>query len=143
MKTAKTTHIQQFRNDTETNQEYIMRLFGWTMLEYNTHEFDLGMAFLQQLFPDGSDFAQYMTMHSYNKLYWNWFRTEFALAEKQLIDHCIDNNKTLNEKSYLVFFKLRITIPQFVNGFNNYLETFKRYDKSSNPSKRRTESDSR
>lgn len=152
------THIDQVIQEGVTNKQTIMNLFGLSELEYNTRLFECGMNFLDVLFPAGTEFGQFQSMHSREKLFWSWFRVSYEFADrtylKMLSQPIVDPNQSFETKwsDGKLETSIRVHLPKprlenydhlitklitenalFQESFKNYLNTLKRNEKTMLP----------
>lgn len=79
------THIEQVRQRYRNNQSTIQAALGWNELEYYCQEFNVGMEFLEGLYPPDTEFEKYRIYHSRSEEFWRWWHMVFKNYEAQVI----------------------------------------------------------
>jgi len=77
METIINTQRQKFGS----NRQSIEQVIGLSTMEYNEFQFEMGIGFLERLFPRNTEYEKYFQLYSQDKSFWKWFRAEFSIWE--------------------------------------------------------------
>jgi len=127
----KKTQLSHVSGEMILVKETIKAKLNLSELEYNTMLFDMGMIFIERVYPKGSD--EYV-LHSRNKLFWNWYVLQYHVSAKSFLSRAATlrhvsnmNIKVLNGlfQNDMGFFCVHSIHIQ--KAFDSYLNAYKRY----------------
>lgn len=84
--TKQITHIQKQRLEGEMVKEFVMNTLNLSVLEYNTMVYEFGIEFLTQFN------VEYYIEYAKHKSYWNWWRSEWHIWQKDLVKFLFEND---------------------------------------------------
>lgn len=114
MKESKTLLTKQ-RDKFASNRQSLETVLGWTIDQYNTIQFETGVAFLERLFPRNTEFEKYYQLYSQAPAFWKWWKIEYAIWEDCLMAFCKQNKVNLTPEIYLK----SLTVPYIQDRFES------------------------
>lgn len=104
-------------------KETLINLLSITQLDYNLLQFELGMQFLQNIFPEGDPaYTEYFKFHSCQKMYWKWFRNVWHLWQQDMVQFYNLHKKTFTYPDFVADMEDMIRHKNTHHSFNNYLK---------------------
>ena len=82
------SHVEKMRKRYEYNQAYILKITQMSTDEYFNLVLETGLELLDRIYPSTDiRFAKYYKQLAYNQNsgFWNWFKSEFAIAENDYL----------------------------------------------------------
>lgn len=112
-------------------KETVKSKLNLTELEYNTILFEMGMTFIERVYPKSTD--EYL-LHSRNKMFWNWYQLQFHASAKSFLSRAACLRKVSNMKPQILVALFQNDMNFFCvhsmhiqKSFESYLNAYKRY----------------
>ncbi len=85
------TRIDKRRMEFESNRQYIQHAVGLSDYNYNLLIYETGMLFLNQLYPEGTSFYKWLSIHERSPSFWKWWKAEWHKWEDEFLQQLEDN----------------------------------------------------
>lgn len=79
IKRKKKSLIDQRRETAANLQEQVIELLRWTEMEYNTFQFESGLAFVESYISRDSPYGQVLLQ---SRVFWAWWKNQWALRNE-------------------------------------------------------------
>ena len=70
----------------QTIQKEICKLLHWSEQQYNEFVYDCGLAYIQAVIDNESEYIRQFIQRS--ETYWNWWKMHWEMREKEFIEAC-------------------------------------------------------
>lgn len=85
------TRIDQIRQEYASNRQYIQHTVNLDDTRYNTLVYEVGILFLNTLYPEGTSFEKYKSIHERSKAFWEWWKVEWHKWEDAFLQNMEEN----------------------------------------------------
>lgn len=69
-----------------TIQQQVLQLIGWDEQQYTQFIYDCGLAYLQAVINDESEYIASFIRR--NEIYWNWWKMNWEMRDQEFIEQC-------------------------------------------------------
>lgn len=95
--TTKQAHIQRQRVEGAQVKAFIKKELNLSELHYNTMQYELGLLFLQEIFPiENAIYYKYHIYHERQKTFWLWWKAQWHIYLQDYVKFIIEHDVNID-----------------------------------------------